>query len=263
MKNASFEPMTTILPARGFASGFGMLFRASTLIFFAIFWLVASGAPCYGGQDSVQAPPGKSSPADSIPQWSWDWVDDLREGTSNLIPVPVTLNPQSSFRSSDSARSTYRLTKEGLEGKGPRSLFSVLDDGEALLDLLDRTGHESGSGFEGMLSDTLNTSFLSMGSRLEFHVSKRFLPYLGGGIIYGGRDSSSSPLENIPKATGYELGVGFTFSDAPVRFGVDLLYRGMDLDQEDRGMAMRKDEFCPNSFDKDGYSMSAGFTFHF
>ncbi|ACL01952.1 hypothetical protein [Desulfatibacillum aliphaticivorans] len=238
-------------------------YRALLIFIVAAMWVCALCTPALCGQETP-APQVTASPRPAkVPQWSWDWVEDLRETGHAIIPVPVTIDPQSSYQSNPGANSTYRFSMDGAANNDRRSLFSMLDDGEALLGLLDRSGRENSPGFEGMLSDTLNTSFLSMGSRLQFHVSKRFLPYLGGGIIYGGRDSESRVSPSLPAASGYELGVGFSFSDAPVRFGLDFLYRGMDLSEEDPCMTMRKDESCPNNFDKDGYSMSLGFTVHF
>ena len=263
MENSSYKTTGKAPACPHVAREAGTFFQTPAIALLAILWVLALLLPCQGGQGNGAPTPPKTSAPDSIPQWSWSWVDDLRETGKALIPVPVTLNPQSSFQSNSKLNATYSLSQDGVENSGRQSLFSMLDDGEALLDLLDRSGRENSPGFEGMLSDTLNTSFLSLGSRLEFHVSKRFLPYLGGGVIYGGRDSSNTVSANLPKTSGYELGVGFTFSDAPVRFGVDLLYRGMDLNEEDPCISMRKDETCPNSFDKDGYSMSMGFTFHF
>ena len=248
-----------------FTSAFktGVPFFRAMVFALAVLGIAALGLPCYGAETAAQKESSSPGQKNAVPQWSWDWVEDLRETGQAIIPVPVTVNPQSNYRFNPKAGAAYRLSMGGTENSDRRSLFSMLDDGEALLSLLDRSGRENAPGFEGMLSDTLNSSFLSMGSRLEFHVSKRFLPYLGGGIIYGGRDSASHVSANLPKASGYELGVGFTFSDAAVRFGLDFLYRGMDLNAEDPCMTMRKDESCPNNFDKDGYSMSLGFTVHF
>ncbi len=201
-------------------------------------------------------------------KWAAAWLEKWKYGSASLLKTPVTFN--STIRMQSAGEPNFRLPGinnfDGyLLSQNSRN-FGALNNNENRLDLLEAADIKSrrSSDIEKVLADTLNLGFLTMSSRLDFRAGSHFLPYLGGGFVYGGLDAGHSLQElNGGIYAGWEVGLGFTLIESPFKFGVDALYRGLRFEDQDKGSSANMDKAYPKCMDFSGYSISGSFSYSF
>lgn len=198
-----------------------------------------------------------------LPNLAENWLEKMKYASAGIAQAPVSVQYMAGF---GQGRAPVFQMQTSNNTEQTKSLFSILDDGEALLDMLKVSGDnfDKKAGFEKVLADTLNFSFLSMGSKLNFHVNKHFLPYLGGGIVYGELESGAAIRNFNRTSTGWEAGVGFVMLESPLQFGVDFLYRGIRFEDKDESASEQRGlSAYPICMDYSGYFISCGFSYAF
>lgn len=113
---------------------------------------------------------------------------------------------------------------------------------------------------EYVFVDDVDILFVSLGPKLRLNLSGSVFPYIKGGVVWGDFSFDTIPGK-FDDGFGYEGGFGLEILKTPYKFGLGLLYRGIEFDYIPPGI----DGVTANdsSIDASGFSISGTFTYYF
>ncbi len=115
-------------------------------------------------------------------------------------------------------------------------------------------------GLEMVLAKDINLTHLTLGPKLMFGKSNRFIPYLKACAIYGQLDWSGPPGD-FENDIGWQAVIGVDFLEGPFKLGLHFTYQDIKFDYNAPGE--QQVESNQDSIDFSGYNISAFLKYHF
>ncbi len=115
-------------------------------------------------------------------------------------------------------------------------------------------------GLEMILAKDINLTHLTLGPKLMFGKSNRFIPYLKVCAIYGQLDWSGPPGD-FENDIGWQAVIGADFLEGPFKLSFNFTYQDIKFDYNAPGE--QQVESNQDSIDFSGYNISAFLKFHF
>jgi hypothetical protein len=115
-------------------------------------------------------------------------------------------------------------------------------------------------GLEMILAKDISLTHLTLGPKLMFGKSNRFIPYFKACAIYGQLDWSGPPGD-FQNDIGWQAAIGADFLDGPFKLGLHFTYQDIKFDYN--APAEQQVESHQDSIDFSGYKISAILKYHF